>query len=184
MQGQWEREEFQQADFARFVLSTPLVHTIVLYGDSPLPGTAPQYTFLKAIKGKLEIPSWVFWALHCFQLKLTHMPKRYFCVLSCVWHFAIPWTVACQAPLSMEISRQEYWSGLPFPIPGIFLTQGLKLCLLLWQVDSLPLSYLGSPQRHLGAVNFAPLTCLSPWSSLSSHNFLVASKVFTFGGNL
>ena len=45
MQGQWEREEFQQADFARFVLSTPLVHTIIIYGDSPLPGTAPQYTF-------------------------------------------------------------------------------------------------------------------------------------------
>ena len=31
---------------------------------------------------------------------------------------ATPWTVACQAPLSMEFSRQEYWSGLPFPSPG------------------------------------------------------------------
>ena len=31
--------------------------------------------------------------------------------------FAIPWTVACQAPLSMGFSRQEYWSGLPFPFP-------------------------------------------------------------------
>ena len=31
---------------------------------------------------------------------------------------AIPWTVACQAPLSMEFSRQEYWSWLPFPPPG------------------------------------------------------------------
>ena len=31
---------------------------------------------------------------------------------------AIPWTVACQAPLSMGFSRQEYWSGLPFPSPG------------------------------------------------------------------
>ena len=31
---------------------------------------------------------------------------------------AIPWTVARQAPLSMEFSRQEYWSGLPFPSPG------------------------------------------------------------------
>jgi len=30
----------------------------------------------------------------------------------------IPWTVACQAPLSMEFSRQEYWSGLPFPSSG------------------------------------------------------------------
>ena len=33
-----------------------------------------------------------------------------------------PWAVACQAPLSMRFSRQEYWSGLPFPPPGIFLT--------------------------------------------------------------
>ena len=40
------------------------------------------------------------------------------CVLSCVWLFATPWTVAHQAPLSMEFSRQEYWSGLPFPSPG------------------------------------------------------------------
>ena len=32
--------------------------------------------------------------------------------------FATPWTVACQIPLSMEFSRQEYWNGLPFPSPG------------------------------------------------------------------
>ena len=32
--------------------------------------------------------------------------------------FVIPWTVAHQAPLSMEFSMQEYWSGLPFPTPG------------------------------------------------------------------
>ena len=36
-------------------------------------------------------------------------------VLSCVQFFATSWTVACQAPLSMEFSRQEYWSGLPCP---------------------------------------------------------------------
>ena len=37
---------------------------------------------------------------------------------SCVWLFATPWTVACQAPLSMGFPRQEYWSGLPSPSPG------------------------------------------------------------------
>ena len=37
---------------------------------------------------------------------------------SCVRMFAIPWTVACQVPLSMGCSRQEYWSGLPCPPPG------------------------------------------------------------------
>ena len=40
--------------------------------------------------------------------------------------FATPWTIAHQAPLPMGFSRQEYWSGLPFPFPGIFLTQGLN----------------------------------------------------------
>ena len=38
--------------------------------------------------------------------------------LSHVWLFATPWTVAHQAPVSMGFSRQEYWSGLPFPTPG------------------------------------------------------------------
>ena len=51
---------------------------------------------------------------------------------SCVWLSATPWTVAHQAPLSMGFSRQEYWSGLPFPSPGIFPTQrsnpGLPHC--------------------------------------------------------
>ena len=47
-----------------------------------------------------------------------------------------------QAPLSMEFSRQEYRHGFPFLFQGIFLTQGSNqgvLCLLHWQVDSLPL---------------------------------------------
>ena len=37
---------------------------------------------------------------------------------------AIPWIVACQLPLSVEFSRQEYWSGLSFPSPGDFPVQG------------------------------------------------------------
>ena len=40
-------------------------------------------------------------------------------------HFATPWTVAHQA-LSMEFSRQEYWSGLPFPSPGDLPNSGVK----------------------------------------------------------
>ena len=40
------------------------------------------------------------------------------------------WTVACQPPLSMEFSRQEYWSGLPCLPPGIFPIQGSNPCLL------------------------------------------------------
>ena len=39
---------------------------------------------------------------------------------------ATPWTVACQAPLSMEFSSQEYWNGLPFPSPGNLLDPGTE----------------------------------------------------------
>ena len=49
------------------------------------------------------------------------------CVLSHVWLFAAPWTVACQAPLSMEFSRQEYWSRFPFPSPECFVRKFLMM---------------------------------------------------------
>ena len=69
------------------------------------------------------------------------VPIHCVCMLSPVRLFANPWTVACQALLSIEFSRQEYQSGLPFPIPGDLLNQesspGL-LHLLHWQADSLP----------------------------------------------
>ena len=48
-------------------------------------------------------------------------------LLSRVWHFVTPWTVACQAPLSMGFSRQVYWSGLSFPPPGDLPNPGLLL---------------------------------------------------------
>ena len=43
-----------------------------------------------------------------------------------VWLFATLWTVACQAPLSLGFSRQEYWSGLPCSSPGDLLSPGIK----------------------------------------------------------
>ena len=54
--------------------------------------------------------------------------------------FATPWTVACQAPLSMGFFRQEYWKGLPCPPPGGLprIQPTHLLCLLHWQVSSLP----------------------------------------------
>ena len=54
-----------------------------------------------------------------------------------------PWTVACQAPLSMGFSRQEYWSGLPFPSLGIFWTQKSNLGLLHYRQSIYWLSYEG-----------------------------------------
>ena len=57
--------------------------------------------------------------------------------LSRVQLFAIPWTVAHQAPLSMEFSRQEYWSGLPSPSPGDLLDPGNEPRSPTLQADSL-----------------------------------------------
>ena len=57
-------------------------------------------------------------------------------LLSHVQLFATPWTVARQAPLSMEFSRQEYWSGLPFSSPEDLPNRGIKPHAL--QADSLP----------------------------------------------
>ena len=46
--------------------------------------------------------------------------------LSCVQLFVTPWTVAYQAPQSVEFSRQEYWSGLPFASPGDLPKPGIE----------------------------------------------------------
>ena len=59
-------------------------------------------------------------------------------LLSRVQLFAIPWTVAYQAPLSMEFSRQEYWSGLPFPSPGDLSDPGIEPKSPALQADTLP----------------------------------------------
>ena len=56
------------------------------------------------------------WNLHL----LPHIAIMHACMLSCfscLRPFATKWTVACQAPLSMGFSRQEYWSGLPYHLP-------------------------------------------------------------------
>ena len=58
---------------------------------------------------------------------------------------AIPWIVACQAPLSMGFSRQEYWSGLPFPSPEDLPDPGIKLRSPALQEDDLSTELWGKP---------------------------------------
>ena len=58
--------------------------------------------------------------------------------LSCVQLFATPWTVAYQAPPSVGFSRQEYWSGLPFPSPVNLPNPGIKPRSPALQADTLP----------------------------------------------
>ena len=62
--------------------------------------------------------------------------------------FVTPWTVAHQAPLSMRLSREEYWSRWPFPFPGDVPKPGIKSRSSALQADSLPLSRRGSPQSY------------------------------------
>ena len=66
-------------------------------------------------------------------------------MLSCIWLFATPWTIACQAPQFMGLSWEEYWSGLPFPSQGDLPHPGIEPVFPALQADSLPLSHLGSP---------------------------------------
>ena len=58
--------------------------------------------------------------------------------LSCVRLFATPWTAAYQAPPSMAFSKQEYWSGLPFPSPGDLPNPGMESGSPELWADSLP----------------------------------------------
>ena len=87
-------------------------------------------------------------------------------------------TVARQAPLPMEFSRQEYWSGLPFLLPGDLPRDRTRVsCLLHWQVGSLPLAppgvILGAEiGGTVGTKPFSRLvfifqSCLSPRVSIS-----------------
>ena len=61
--------------------------------------------------------------------------------------------VACQASLSLGFPRQEYWSGLPFPSSGDVPNPGIESTSPAWQVNSLPLSHLGSPPNTATKTN-------------------------------
>ena len=69
------------------------------------------------------------------------------CLLSHIWLFVTLWAVAHQALLSMEFSRQEYWSGLPFPSPGDLPDPGIKPGSPALQADSLPSEPQGFPSE-------------------------------------
>ena len=101
------------------------------------------YEFVMRIKNSSEKP--LFILIHIIKLK-WHLLTMCGCVYTCaqllgvcvcaqllnhVPFFTAPWTVACQAPLSVKFSRQEYWSGLPCFLPGDLPDSGIKpMCLL------------------------------------------------------
>ena len=89
--------------------------------------------------------------------KLWYIQMMTYCcaMLSCfshVWLFMMLWTVAHQAPLSMEFSRQEYWSGLPCPPPEDLPNPGIEpisLASPALQAGSLPSEPPGKPDEIL-----------------------------------
>ena len=70
---------------------------------------------------------------------------------------ATPWTIACQAPLSMGFSRQEYWNGLPFPSPGELPNLGMEPRSPALQADSLPAELQGKPRVMIGLSKLSTL---------------------------
>ena len=80
------------------------------------------------------------------QLHSSHMLVSEVKLLNHVRLFLTPWTAASQAPPSMGFSRQEYWSGLPFPSPGDLPDSGIEPRSPALQVDALPSKPPGKPQ--------------------------------------
>ena len=99
--------------------------------DTKTPGGEVNYMVTRLYPGR-ELPQFPVLATKkrekwTLELKITR-------VLSCfnsVQPFVTLWTVARQAPLSMRFSRQEYWSGLPFPTPGDLPNSGIKCASLI-----------------------------------------------------
>ena len=95
-------------------------------------------------------------------------------LLSRVRLFATPWTVAHQAPPSMGFSRQEYWSGLPFPSPGGRPYPGIEPRSPALQADALTFEPPGKPLTfkvflQITAAKCAVLSCSVVSDSLQSH---------------
>ena len=110
----------------------------LLQGLCPTQGSNPglphcrQILYQLSHKGSLRILEWVKWS----EVKS----------LSRVRFFATPWTVAYQAPPSMGFSRQEYWSGLPFPSPGDLPNPGIERGSPALQTGALLSEPPGKPQ--------------------------------------
>ena len=83
---------------------------------------------------------------------------------------ATPWTVVCQAPLSMGFSRQGYWSGLPFLFPGDLPSPGIKPSLLHCRQILYQLNYEGSPW-HMDGWHIIPVFQDPGSSSLMSRHW-------------
>ena len=110
-------------------------------GGLPDPGIEPASPALQADSLLCEIPG---------------MPYK------CTSFIVTLWTVACQAPLSMEFSKKEYWSGLPFPSPGGLPNSGIEP-----GSPALQILYHLSPQERAGLRTPKSWPCLDEGDLIS-----------------
>ena len=86
-----------------------------------------------------KLPSWAFPSLILLMFSERKVKVK---SLTCVWLFVTPWTVVYQATLSMEFSRQDYWSGLTFPPPGDLPNPGIEPRSPTVQADALQSTHI------------------------------------------
>ena len=95
--------------------------------------------------------------------------------------FCHPWTVACQASLSMEFSRREDWSGLPFPSPGDLPNQGIEPESPAFQADPLPSEPPGKPKIMLVTFNTNLMFTIIIFTKTLSGRRLLYSQFYWWG---
>ena len=100
-------------------------------------------------------------------------------MLSHVRLFVTAWTIACQAPLSMEFSRQEYWNGLPFPFPEDLLYPGIEPISPVLAGGFFITEPPGKPQSH----TIYPWAMLLWFASLHNGNMRIfVTELYGFRG--
>ena len=103
-------------------------HQVTIWLSVPWPGTEP-------VPSVMDVQMLNHWTVHVNRSVMSNSLQL----------FA---TVDCQPPLSMEFSRQEYWSALLFPSPGGLLDPGIEPRSPALQADSLPSEPPGKPQEE------------------------------------
>ena len=118
-----------------------------------------RYSFRLGLLRVGHLEPWLL--LHWGYIEWHHDYVRWGCVRAPLWlclvvqscpTLATPKTVACQVPLSMGFSRQEYWSGLPFPLPGDLPNPEIEPGSPVSQADSLLIELQGKPLSRYGYV--------------------------------
>ena len=128
--------------------------------------------------------------IHDWDFHNNNNIHRYWCQSrSRVQFFLTPWTIALQAPLSMEFSRQEYWSRLPILLQGYLPDQGSNLGLLRWRQIPYRLIHQGNLYPNTASsANCKTISelCFNSWlfNSTEKITFITLKLHFIFGPTL